>query len=303
MIIRDKSNVFKLLFAWKGTILPRVLPALSIVILISAFIVFLSAYHLIQIPTVPAIGFTIFGVILSIFTGFRNTACYDRWWEGRKLWGALIANSRHIARDSHVLEPEHRDRLIHQMLVFTNLLRDRLRRQTAQPTQFLEPAQLKISSIDHLSEHINAPQYALENIQKDLVRALKSGEISDIIYSTLNRHIVELGNIQAGCDRIASTPLPFTYSVLLHRAVYCFCFILPFSLEAALGIWTPLLVGLIAYMFLGLDALSAQLEEPFGVQENDLPLDSIVRLIERESLSSLGQPLPPVIQALDHNLL
>nr|WP_312821908.1 bestrophin family protein [Acinetobacter oleivorans] len=303
MIVRDKSNVFKLLFAWKGTVLPKVLPALSFVVFISACVVWLSYYHWIQIPTVPAIGFTIFGVILSICTGFRNNACYDRWWEGRKLWGALIANARHIVRDSHVLTNEQREHLIHQVLIFSNLLRDRLRQQTAEPTKFLEHAYLNNSSLNYLNEHINAPQFVLENIQKDLVKILKDGEISDIIYSTLNRHIVELGNIQAGCDRIAGTPLPYSYSVLLHRAVYCFCFILPFSLEAALGIWTPLIVGLIAYMFLGLDALSAQIEEPFGLQENDLPLDSIVRLIERESLSSLGQPLPPIIEAQDNNLL
>lgn len=86
-------------------------------------------------------------------------------------------------------------------------------------------------------------------IFKRFSQSSKDGEISDIIYGTLTRHIVELGNIQAGCDRIAGTPLPYSYSVLLHRAVYCFCFILPFSLEAALGIWTPLIVGLIAYMF------------------------------------------------------
>ncbi len=262
MIVRDKSNVFKLLFAWKGTILPKVLPALSFVVLISACVVWLSYYHWIQIPTVPAIGFTIFGVILSICTGFRNNACYDRWWEGRKLWGALIANARHIVRDSHVLTNEQREHLIHQVLIFSNLLRDRLRQQTVEPTKFLEHAYLNNSSLNYLNEHINAPQFVLENIQKDLVKILKDGEISDIIYSTLNRHIVELGNIQAGCDRIAGTPLPYSYSVLLHRAVYCFCFILPFSLEAALGIWTPLIVGLIAYMFLGLDALSAQIEEP-----------------------------------------
>ena len=74
-------------------------------------------------------------------------------------------------------------------------------------------------------------------------------------------------------------------------------------MEASLGLWTPVLVGLIAYLFLGLDALSAQLEEPFGVQENDLPLDSIVRLIEREMLSSLDQPLPPELKAVNGNLL
>ena len=116
------------------------------------------------------------------------------------------------------------------------------------------------------------------------------------------QQIVELGNVQAGCDRILSTPLPFSYSVLLHRTVYCFCFILPFSLEASLGIWTPILVGLIAYLFLGLDALSEQLEEPFGLQDNDLPLNSMVRLIEREMLSSLGEELPPAILAVKGNL-
>ena len=78
------------------------------------------------------------------------------------------------------------------------------------------------------------PSVCTRKYSKDLVKILKDGEISDIIYSTLNRHIIELGNIQAGCDRIAGTPLPYSYSVLLHRAVYCFCFILPFSLEAAL---------------------------------------------------------------------
>ena len=79
--------------------------------------------------------------------------------------------------------------------------------------------------------------------------------------------------------------------------MYSFCFILPFSLQANLGLWTPILVGLIAYMLLGLDELSAELEEPFGLQDNDLPLDSMVRLVERETLSSLGKGLPEAIQA------
>jgi putative membrane protein len=135
-----------------------------------------------------------------------------------------------------------------------------------------------------------------------MVSSLRQSEISDIIYQGLNQHIVALGNIQAGCDRILSTPLPYSYSVLLHRTVYCFCLILPFSLEASLGIWTPVIVSLIAYLFLGLDALSAQLEEPFGLQENDLPLDAITRLIEREMLSSLGEELLEPIQLVKSNL-
>ncbi|WP_288456017.1 bestrophin family protein [uncultured Acinetobacter sp.] len=302
MIIRDKSNSFALLFAWHGTILPKVLPALAFVVLISTILVYLSSHHYFTFPAVPAIGFTVFGIILSIFLSFRNTACYDRWWEGRKLWGALIATSRHISRDSHVLPEQQRQVLMYRVMLFTCLLRNRLRNQNQAIEFYKNKVALNDSIFDQLPHHINASQYVLEHIQKTMVSSLHQGEISDIIYQGLNQHIVALGNIQAGCDRILSTPLPYSYSVLLHRTVYCFCLILPFSLEASLGIWTPVIVSLIAYLFLGLDALSAQLEEPFGLQENDLPLDAITRLIEREMLSSLGEELLEPIQLVKSNL-
>ena len=120
MIVRDKSNAISLLFAWQGTILPRVLPALMVVIFISALLVYLSSQHFLEIPAVPAIGFTIFGIILSIFLSFRNNACYDRWWEGRKLWGALIANSRHISRDSHLLPDAQRKKMMYRVMFFSS---------------------------------------------------------------------------------------------------------------------------------------------------------------------------------------
>ncbi|BCT89371.1 bestrophin family protein [Acinetobacter variabilis] len=296
MIVRDKSNSFSLLFAWHGTILPKVLPALGLVIFLSGLLVYLRQAHFFSFPAVPAIGFTIFGVILSIFLSFRNTACYDRWWEGRKLWGALIATTRHLCRDSYVLDDQSREILLYRMMLFTHLLRDRLRQQQQSIQHYQAHTGFEAATYEQLPTHINASQWVLEQIQKDLVLLYKQGKITDIIYNNLNQHTVALGDIQAGCDRILSTPLPFSYSVLLHRAVYSFCFILPFSLEASLGLWTPILVGLIAYMLLGLDELSAELEEPFGLQDNDLPLDSIVRLIERETLSSLGQGLPEAIK-------
>ena len=302
MIIRDKTNSFALLFAWHGTILPKVFPALMVVVLISAALVYMAARHYVSVPEVPAIGFTIFGVILSIFLSFRNTACYDRWWEGRKLWGALIADTRHIIRDTHVLEAEARQVMIYRVMLFSHLLRDRLRKKAYPFDQYRPHVQLTEQQWQALPAHMNAPQYLLEIVQKDLAGLYKQGQITDIIYSALTKHTVALGDIHAGCDRISSTPLPFSYSVLLHRAVYSFCFILPFSLESSLGIWTPVIVALIAYLFLGLDALSAELEEPFGEQENDLPLDSIVRNIEREMLTSIGAELPPVIHAHKSNL-
>ncbi|OOS25437.1 bestrophin [Moraxella porci DSM 25326] len=291
MIVRDKSNSLKLLFVWRGTVLPRVLPTILGIVLLSLLSGLLTRYHWFDITAVPAVGFTIFGVVISIFLGFRNTACYDRWWEGRKLWGALIANTRHLSRDSHFLPAKDRQVLLYQMLMFVATLRDRLRGQPIHRAQFAY-TQIDEAHLDWLDNQINAPQRVLESMQQQLIDAVKQGHISDIIYMSIQKHVIEMGNIQAGCDRIHGTPLPFPYSALLHRAVYCFCWMLPFGLQSVMGLWTPLLVGFICYLLLGLDELAQQLEEPFGRDHHDLALDTMVRLIERETLMLMDRPLP-----------
>ncbi|UTO05311.1 bestrophin family protein [Moraxella sp. FZLJ2107] len=296
MIVRDKSNSLKLLFVWHGTVLPKVLPVIIGIMSLSMVAWALAHFRLYHVHSVPAVGFTLLGVVISIFLGFRNNACYDRWWEGRKLWGALIANTRHFTRDTHFLPPAVREQLLMDMLLFVSLLRDRLRQQKITRAQFTYQA-IDNTRLDALDTHFNAPQKVLEAMQKQLIDAVNQGQISDIIYTSIHKHLIEMGGIQAGCDRILSTPLPFPYSVLLHRAVYCFCWILPFGLESVMGIWTPLLVGFLSYLLLGLDELSQQLEEPFGNDDHNLPLDTIVRLIERETLSLMDKPLPDAWRA------
>ncbi|CAG69818.1 MULTISPECIES: bestrophin family protein [Acinetobacter] len=303
MIVRDQTDIFKLLFSWRGTILPKILPPLGVIMLISAIIGGIQYTQLFHFPELPLVGFTLIGVVLSIFLGFKNSACYDRWWEARKLWGLLIANARHFDRDCRILPQGRRERIIQHVIVFANVLRDRLRHQTANPTELTQTSGLSQQALTQLYQQVNAPQYALSLIHWELMQALKEGEISDIIYTQMNGYISEFSLVQTGCDRIANTPIPFAYSVLLNRTVYFFCFMLPFSLGSTLGLVTPILVGVLTYTFLGLDALSTEIEEPFGTQSNDLPLDSMVRMIEIELLSTLGKPTPPPIQAQDNNLL
>lgn len=299
MIIRNKNNIFTLLFAWRGTILPQVLPEILGLSALSVVLAMVVHHRWLDVPAPPLVGFTIFGVVLSLFLGFRNNACYDRWWEGRKLWGALIATERHLARDTAILPPEQREIVLERVIVFVHLLRDRLRVQAAAPELLARYGQFTENDIAQFKQHINLPQYCLQQIQNNLIAAHQQHHISDIIYTQLTAHITSLGSIQAGCDRIASTPLPFVYSALLRRAVYSFCVMLPFAIHSELGFWTPLMVAWLVYMFLGLDALSLQLEEPFGTQDNDLPLDSMVILMERELLMSLGRDVPPALVAQD----
>lgn len=291
MIIRNKRNTFTLLFAWRGTILPRVLPTALVLSAISAVLSVVAHYDLIDVPTPPLLGFTLFGVILSMFLVFRNNACYDRWWEGRKQWGRLIATQRNLICDSLILQPETRKVLLQQTRQFAYMMHDRLRGSQ----DFPQP--------EYYSQHVNPPQLLLQEMQQQLIDAFNRQEIGDIVYRELTQHIHTLSSMQTACDRLINTPLPFSYSVLLHRAIYSFCFMLPFGFEAILGLWTPLMVGWLVYLFLGMDALSTQLENPFGTDDNDLPLDSIVRLIEREIACALNEPILPSLVAKDDCLL
>jgi putative membrane protein len=115
--------------------------------------------------------------------------------------------------------------------------------------------------------------------------------------------LVSLSQVQASCERIKSTPLPFPYTLLLHRTIYLFCILLPFAMAEPLGWLTPVITAIVSYTFFGLDEIGDDLEDPFGFDENDLPCNAILRTLEREVLAALGQTdLPPALEPDDYVL-
>ena len=120
----------------------------------------------------------------------------------------------------------------------------------------------------------------------------------------MEERVVALSGVLAACERLRNAPIPFTYSLLLHRTVHLFCLLLPFGLASTAGIWTPLVVAIVSYTFFGLDALGDQLEKPFGLGSNALPLDTLSRTAEINVLELLGQAdRPPELQPVHHVLL
>lgn len=105
MIIREKTGLFELLFATKGSVLPRILPRILAVSLLALIVVLIDGW-VTSLPHLDAAPFAVFGIALSLFLGFRNNAAYERWWEGRRLWGQLVADMRALARDCRVFLPE-----------------------------------------------------------------------------------------------------------------------------------------------------------------------------------------------------
>ena len=129
-----------------------------------------------------------------------------------------------------------------------------------------------------------------------------AGTIDPIGHRILEERLTSLTQVETGCERIARTPLPFAYTLLLHRTAYLFCLVLPFGLITTAGWATPLFTAFIAYTFFDWTRLSEELEDPFGTEANDLALDSLCRTCEISVLEALGEAPPSPLPARGYYL-
>lgn len=286
MIERERPNALRLFFVWRGSVVVHILPQIVGFALYAAGIVAASRALGLDLSAVGVAPFALVGITLSIYLSFRNSAAYDRWWEARKLWGLLVAESRTLPRVSEALlpDPAVRRRFLLAFLCFCHLLRGRLRGvDVAQETERFGP--LPATS-----------RAAIRDMGHLVAEARRSGAIDPVAHRILEERLATLTGIEAGCERIAGTPLPFAYTLLLHRTTWLVCLLLPLGLVGVAGWATPLFTALIAYAFFGLDQLSEELAGPFGTEANDLALDSLCRTCEISVLEALGDPVPPPLE-------
>lgn len=290
MIIRKNEHWFKMLFIWEGSVLPKILPRLIALLIFSVVIVIFRGklYHY-KVPLNPA-PFTLFGIALALFLGFRNNASYDRFWEARKLWGALLNDTRSLARQAISMSgydpkgPEV-DIFINYLISFVFALKHQLR--NTDPT---DDMQKRLP--DQLCYELRTTIFKPIRLLVEMSSWVQSTNSHAILRAAFDENLNKLSDIVGGCERIASTPIPYTYRVLLHRTVYIYCFLLPFGFVDSLGWFTPLIVVFIAYTFVALEAIADEIEEPFGLEPNDLALDAMSQMIETTLLEMAGKPLP-----------
>jgi putative membrane protein len=288
MIIRKKENWFRMLFVWHGSVLPQVLPRLILLTMLSIAVVYFHGTLLsYKVPLNPA-PFTLFGFGLALFLGFRNSASYDRFWEGRKLWGSLLNVSRSLTRQVLTLNRNiDRDSIkefVNLLSAFVYALNHQLRR-----TDSSDDLKGKLSIADYQLV-INSkykPALILNLISDWVGRQKLKGNLDSIQQASIDHNLNTLSDVLGGCERIVSTPIPYSYQVLLHRTIYIYCFLLPFGLVDSLSWFTPFIVAFIAYTFVAFEAIADEIEEPFGQEANDLALNSMSAMIE-ESIKELA---------------
>ena len=296
MIVCLKPNLLGILFSLKGSIAKRIALRSLLVTLLASVIVLVETLHPAYFSKVNATPFTLLGLSLSIFMSFRNNACYDRWWEGRKQMGQMIIEVRSLIRETQVLKaPIERAGLLRGVCGFAHGLIARLRhedeRQAITPWTAVQ------------ANHPNLPDRVLQNVGARLSELTEQGVLSEWRYTQLETRLVSLSQVQASCERIKGTPLPFPYTLLLHRTIYLFCILLPFAMAEPLGWLTPVFTAIVSYTFFGLDEIGDDLEDPFGFDENDLPCNALLRTVEREVLAALGETdLPPALEPVEYVL-
>jgi len=293
MIIRPHLHWFRMLLAWRGSVLPQLIPRLSLIFCIS--IVAVAAHdHLLPISlnlntTAP---FSLIGIALAVFLGFRNNASYDRWWEARKLWGQLLNESRSLTRQvptlpTRQLPKEDAREFLTALGALPHALRHQLRR--TDPREDLA-ARLPPALFERVISSRYKPATLMLYLGEWVQRHAQAGAIDPMAVLAFDRNLNGISDVIGGCERIASTPLPFAYSVMIHRTVYFFCASLPFGLVDSIGIITPVFAVFVAYTFMAHEAIAAQLEEPFGTDENDLALNTMSVVIEDAMRDLLGEP-------------
>lgn len=302
MIVRNRPSGIQLFFILKGSVLPRVRNVLAVNILVAIGVTLLhGAFFDLKITLTP-IPFSLIGLALAIFLGFRNATAYDRWWEGRRLWGELLQESRNLARQCFSLvghgaqqDVDHgmediRRRMVLRAVAYAHALRQQLRDapDAAQLRPFLAEQEWRECGEPH-----HAPQRLMLAMGEDLQRLQVQGRLDGPRAAAIDATLSNMVRAAAGCERLRNTPIPFSYALLLHRTAYLYCFLLPFGLVDSIGFMTPVVVAIVAYTFFGLDALGDEIEEPFGTSDNDLPLDAICRAIEIDLRTSVGDTQVP----------
>jgi putative membrane protein len=309
MLVMDNPSWFRVVRSVRGSTLPKTWGRLLLVMIVACGITYLHVKYDWLEHDLTLAPFQLTGVALGIFLGFRNNTSFDRYWEGRKLWGQIVNSTRSASRmicsfvGPTTMTPEihqrHKD-LVYHVIAWTHATRQHLRRQDdlSEYVGLLHPAE-----IERLKVESNRPNAIMQHLSLMLRQDQERGWLNPMQQVAIEQEMCRLIDSQGGCERIKSTPIPYAYTVLLHQVVAAYCFALPFGLVHGIGIYTPIVVFLVAYAFFGLDAVGDELEDPFGEDPNDLPLFTISRMIEVNLRERLFEEEKPALLRPVKNLL
>lgn len=274
MITYNPKDWFSLIIKFHKSDTFRVLLPVLISVGIYAAVIVALEVHFFHIATKnPTVMHSILGFVLSMLLVFRTNTAYDRWWEGRRIWGSFVNNSRNLALKLSVLVTDANDRLEIKQLI-TNYLyttKNHLRNVYDQE-QFIVTKNITLSEF---AESGHRPNLIAKSMYSKINELHKSKQISNEHLFILNEELRSFTDNCGACERIKNTPIPYSYNIFLKKMIFLYIISLPLFFGSEFKYTTVPITMIVLYVFASIELIAEEIEDPFGFDDNDLPLDDI----------------------------
>jgi len=284
MVTYQTKSWWKILLRWRGSVLPGVIGRVLLAGALGTLAAWLNQERGVAMP---ALAHGLVGVALGLLLVFRTNASYDRFWEGRRMLGNLVNRTRDFARQVTTLIDGDgddvraaRERLVRRLNLLYALIRQYLRKErdlaalgalaTAEERAALEPVAVR-------------PTVAFTWMSAELVALARAGHLSEQRLMLLDANLTNFADAWGGAERIMKTPIPFAYAHHIKAFLMLFVFTAPFAMAASMHWETPAAAAVLAYGLFGIDEIAVEIEDPFGYDDNDLPLDAVGEVIAKDS--------------------
>ena len=219
---------------------------------------------------------TLLGFVISLLLAYRINSAYDRWWEGRKLWGSLVNSSRNLAIKLSIILNDEKDKTFFRKIIpsYASLLNKHLKDD--------ETSQMLFDGVDlELDHHKHRPNQVAKMMFQKVNDLYKSNKITGDQLIIINAEIQSFTDICGACERIKNTPIPYSYSAFIKKFIFIFVITLPYSYVFSLGYYVIPVVVFIFFVLASLEVLSEEIEDPFGNDANDLPTQKMSENIKK----------------------
>lgn len=273
----------------KADTVRKLAPTMSILAGITLLVVVLETHFFHISPdsklAKTSVMYSILGFVISLLLVFRTNTAYERWWDGRKLWGALTNCSRNLAIKIHAIvqNEEEQKHLIQLVIHFPFALKNHLRNAATMNESELA----ELYQITELKNKKHVPLQISSEFYDRIIALNRNGTINSEQLLLINQEVQQWMEICGGCERIRNTPIPFSYSAFLKKFIFIYVVTLPFTYGPVLGYYAIPIVTFIFYVLASLELIAEEIENPFGSDANDLPLDEIAKNI-RNSVETIN---------------
>ena len=280
-----RGNITNIFEFRKGDTIRRLLPYIVLVCAYTALVDFVMIGLLGLHEEPPFKGMitlhTLLGAVISLLLVFRTNTAYDRWWEGRKLWGSLVNNSRNLAVKMNAMLPadDAKNRSFFKKII--PLFAHALHRHLAAETTRLELDEYPHPEIPDFDHTKHVPNQVAAVMATKLNLLYKEGVLTGEQSIILNAEFQSFLDVCGACERIKNTPIPYSYSTFIKKFIFLYIVTLPFGLVFTLTYLSIPIVGIVFYVLASLELIAEEIEDPFGTDHNDLPLEKIASNIKK----------------------